>query len=93
MLRDFLFQLRAALRRGSVEKDLNEELRFHIDRETEKLVARGVAPAEAQRRARLEFGRLDVVKDDCRHAWGLRQLDACARKLTGEPPGNQASPP
>ena len=81
MLHDLWFQLRTALRRRSVEDDLDEEVRFHLDRETAKHVAQGVAPAEARRRARLSFGQLDVVKDDCRQAWGLRQLDASGRNL------------
>ena len=62
MLHDLWFQLQTALRRRAVEDDLDEEVRFHLDRETAKHVAQGVAPAEARRRARLGFGQLDVVK-------------------------------
>ncbi len=75
MLQDLWYQLRTALRRRSAEDDLDEEVRFHLDRETAKHVAQGVPPAEARRRARLGFGQVDVVKDDCRQAWGLRLID------------------
>ena len=43
--------------------------------EIAKHVAQGVPAAEARRRARQAFGQLDVVKDDCRQAWGLRLFD------------------
>ena len=81
MLHDLWYQLRTALRRRAVEDDLDDEVRFHLDRETAKHVAQGVPPAEARRRARLTFGQLDVVKDDCRQAWGLRLFDELTRDL------------
>ena len=40
-----------------------------------------MSPEEARRRARLEFGSLDSVKDDCREARGLRVLDEIQRDL------------
>src|SRR5947199_198860 len=45
-----------------------EEMRFHIDQYMEDLVLSGVAPEEAARRARQEFGSLDNLKEDCREA-------------------------
>ncbi len=75
MLRDLWYSLRTVLRRRSVEDDLDDEVRFHLDLETAKHVDQGVPPAEARRRARLEFGQLDGIKKDCRQAWGLRLLD------------------
>ena len=70
MLHDLWYQLRAALRRRSLEDDLDNEVCFHLDLEAAKHVAQGVPPAEARRRARLAFGQLDGVKDDCRQVWG-----------------------
>ena len=81
MLHDLWYRLGTALRRRSAEDDLDDEVRFHLDRETAKHVAQGVPPAEARRRARRGFGQLDVVKDDCRQAWGLRFLDELGRDL------------
>ena len=51
-----------------------EEMRFHIEQYTDDLVRSGVPPEEAARRARMEFGSVDNVKDDCREARGLRLL-------------------
>ena len=75
MLDDLRFRLRILFRRGAVEGDLDEELRFHLDRAADRHVARGLPRDEAYRRARITFGPLDVIKDDCRQSWGIRQLD------------------
>ena len=53
-------------RRDLTEKHLDAELRFHLDQRIADLVATGMAPEEARRRARLEFGSLDQVKEVCR---------------------------
>ena len=76
MLKDIRFRLRALVRRRRAEDDLDDELRFHLERTVEQHVARGLPLREARRRARLAFGPIDAVKDDCRQSWGIRQLDA-----------------
>ena len=76
MLDDLRFRMRTLFRRDAAEDDLDDELRFHLERAAEQHEARGLSPREARRRARLEFGQVDVVKDDCRQSWGIRQLDA-----------------
>ena len=76
MLDDLRFRLRTLVRRNAAEDDLDDELRFHLERAAERHEARGLSPREARRRARLEFGQVDFVKDDCRQSWGIRQLDA-----------------
>ena len=58
-----------------------EEMRFHIEQYTEDLVRSGVPPAEAARRARMEFGSVDNVKEDCREARGLRLFDELHQDL------------
>ena len=82
MLDDLRFRLRTLFRRGAVEDDLDEELRFHLARAADRHMARGLPREEAYRRARLAFGPLDVVKDDCRRSWGVGQLDALSQDLT-----------
>lgn len=81
MLRDLRFRLRTLVRRDRAEDDLDEELRFHLERTVEQHVARGLSPREARRRARLAFGPIDAVKDDCRQSWGIRQLDVLHRDV------------
>ena len=54
---------------------MDEELRFHLDARASELVKRGLAPAEAKRQARLEFGNPTAWQEHCRDARGLRLLD------------------
>ncbi|HEV2382186.1 MAG TPA: ABC transporter permease [Terriglobia bacterium] len=53
-------------RRGLTEKHLDAELRFHLEQQIADYVAAGMKPEEARRRARLEFGSLDQMKEECR---------------------------
>ena len=68
---DLLFRLRTLVRHSAAENELDDELRFHLERQTDKYVKSGMTKAEAVRRARLEFGGLDQVKDNCREARGV----------------------
>ena len=76
MLDDLRFRLRALFRRDDVEDDLDDELRFHLERAAEQHLARGLSRREAYRQAQIAFGSMDSVKEDCRRSWGIRQLDA-----------------
>ena len=67
--------------RRDFEEGMSEELRFHIDQYTDDLVCSGVPAAEAARRARIEFGGLNSVKEDCREARGLHPIDELGREL------------
>ena len=81
MLTDFLFRLRALFRRGAVEEELDEELRFHFDHQVEKFVRSGVPIAEARRLARLSIGGLDQVKEQCREARGVHLIETFAQDI------------
>jgi hypothetical protein len=72
--------LRAFFRRSSVEREMDTELRFHYERLVEDFLKQGVPAEEARRRARLEFGGLEQVKDDAREA---RVADRFERLLRG----------
>ena len=63
MLSDLLYRIRALLRRRTVDRELADELHFHLEHQTEKHVAAGMSPAEAARRARLDFGGLTQVTE------------------------------
>ena len=66
----FIFQIaawcRAILRGGRVDADLAEEMRFHIERETQANMARGMSPDAARRAARLTFGSVDAAQETAR---------------------------
>ncbi len=66
---------RTLFRRDQVEHELSQELDGYLDMLVEEKRRAGLSPQEARRAARLEFGGLDAVKDDCRQAWGLRFLE------------------
>src|SRR5437588_1449135 len=80
-LSDARYRLRALFRRDVMEHELDEELRFHLEREADKLVALGVPRDEAMRRARVAFGGLDRIKDESRDARGVSRLETFAHDL------------
>jgi hypothetical protein len=61
MLSDLFFRLRSLLRRSTVENELDEELRFHLEQQVEKRVRAGLTREEALRQTRLEFGALALL--------------------------------
>ena len=81
MLSDLLYRFRALFRSKSIETELDEELRAHLDHQVEKYVQSGVPVKEARRRARLEFGGLDQVKEECRDARGVGFIEALIHDL------------
>src|SRR5215471_4480424 len=81
MLSDLWIRLRALFRRKSVETELDEELRFHLERQVEKYVKGGLSKQEAQWRARLEFGGYEQVKEEYRDARGVSFIETLARDV------------
>ncbi len=78
--------------RRDFEAGMTEELRFHMQQYAEELIRSGVAPDEARRRAWMEFGGIESVKEECRGARGLllpaelgRQFRYTARLLRKTP--------
>lgn len=69
--------LRALFRNSQVDADLAEEMRFHVERETEANMAQGMSPAAARRAARLAFGSVDAAQEQSREerpGMGVRQM-------------------
>jgi predicted permease len=73
--------LRAILQRSRVEREMDAELRFHIEAYAEDLVRRGVAREEALRRARLEFGGVERAKEECRDARGASFIETLVQDI------------
>ena len=61
------------------EADLDEELRYHVDRETERLVAAGVDSSAARLQARRAFGSVEAFKEQSRDARGTSFVDHLTR--------------
>ena len=60
---------------------MRDEVRFHLEARAADLARTGLSPAEAMRRARIEFGTVDAIKDDCRQSRGVRWLDEIGNDL------------
>ena len=85
-------RLRSLLRRSRVEDELDAEFRYHLDRQTEAFVERGLSPDEARAAARRAIGGVEQRKEECRDArrvsWIenlVRDLRHAARVLRGSP--------
>lgn len=79
--RGLRLRLRALFARRRVERDLAEELEFHIERETQKYIDAGVPAGEARVRARARFGPTALAADRCRDVHGTTFVDGCVRDV------------
>lgn len=92
-MRVILAKLRALLRGSALDREMDEELRAHLERETERNIARGMDPDEAWYAAQRAFGGVDQMMERERDArggrWledGVRDIRQAARAL-GKSPG------
>jgi predicted permease len=65
----------AVSRGGELDRQVSEELEFHVESYAADLMRGGVPREEAQRRARAELGSLAARREDCRRAWGAHIFD------------------
>src|SRR5688500_15601680 len=79
--RDVFLRMRALVARRRVERELDEELAFHIERETRKHLANGLNAVEARKQALARFGSVPLAADQCRDARGTAFVDASARDV------------
>jgi putative ABC transport system permease protein len=71
----------ALRRRDELERELDEELRFHVQRETEKNLAQGMNDEEARRAALVTFGGVARTSKECRDARGMRVVEEVYQDL------------
>ena len=74
-------KLRSLFRRNRVDRELDAELRFHLERQIEANIAAGMPPAEARTAAVRLFGGVEQVKEECRDARDVALLDALAQDI------------
>jgi putative ABC transport system permease protein len=67
--------LRSVFRRDVVDRELDDEFQYHIERQTAENIRRGMAPAAAQEAARRELGNIAFYKEEARDTRGTRSLD------------------
>src|SRR5437016_4989395 len=66
---------RSIVRRPAVDRELDEELAYHVERRTEAYVAAGIAPDDARAAAVRDMGGLSRPREECRDARGVRLVD------------------
>src|SRR5713226_7920030 len=92
-LQSVLHRLRNLFRKDSVERETDQELRFHLEHEIAQHVSRGMSAEEARRAALLEFGGVERFKEECREARGVNRMESLLAdlryglRLLGRSPG------
>jgi putative ABC transport system permease protein len=72
---------KSLLPKRAPEAKFDSELRFHLDQLTTENIAAGMSPADARRRAMLEFGGQEQLKEELRDVYRIRVLDAASANL------------
>src|SRR5258708_3491799 len=75
-------RLRSLFRRNSTERELEEEVRFHLDQQIEENLAAGMSPQEARYAALRTVGATAQFKEECRDARGTRWVESTWKDLT-----------
>jgi putative ABC transport system permease protein len=73
-LNDLAHRVRSLVLWRRQDRELDEEMRFHIEREVEERLRRGERPAAARRAALLAFGGVDRFAEETRDARGVSPL-------------------
>src|SRR5262245_3165227 len=75
MLNKLWTRLRALLRKSEIERELDDELRYHIEQQTEQNIRLGMNPEDARIAARKAFGGVEQAKERSRDARSLRWIE------------------
>jgi putative ABC transport system permease protein len=78
-LKDLLRRWRALTRHDELDHELDEELRFHLDRQIEQNIKNGMTPRDARLAAMKSFSRVDQSKEECRDARGVGFIENLLR--------------
>ncbi len=81
LVRRLAARLRSLFRGGREDAEAQEELRFHLEMETEKNLRAGMDPREARRQAHVRLGGVDAIREAVRDARGWRPLEDLLRDL------------
>ncbi|MBO0861121.1 MAG: ABC transporter permease [Chloracidobacterium sp.] len=69
------------LRRDQFDRELEEEIQFHLEMKAEEKVEAGISPEEARYAARRQFGNQTLLREVSREMWSFRLLETIARDL------------
>jgi putative ABC transport system permease protein len=74
-------RLRLWWRGGRLDRELNAEVRFHVDMETEKNIKLGMSPGDARLKALRSFGPMEKHKEETRDARGVSAIETLVADL------------
>ncbi|HEY7183390.1 MAG TPA: permease prefix domain 1-containing protein, partial [Blastocatellia bacterium] len=74
-------RLLSPLRRGRYEREMEEEMRFHLEMQIEQNLDAGMAAEEARYAARRQFGNQTWLKEASRDMWSLNSIEALIQDL------------
>src|SRR5439155_10441052 len=74
-------RFRSLFRKSTVERELSDELRFHLEKLVEERIAKGVTPAEARYAALRGLGGVEQIKEECRDMRRVNHIESLARDL------------
>jgi predicted permease len=80
-LNGFWLRLHALFRKSRAEREMDDELRFHLEMQIDENIKRGMRPEEARYAALRGFGGVEQVKEECRDTRGIRWLDELRQDL------------
>src|SRR6184192_3261755 len=80
-MRELFNRFRALFRRRRLEKDLDDELRSHLEMAIELNARKGMSPADARREALRSFGGLEQTKEIYRDQRGLPMIETTLQDL------------
>lgn len=78
---DLRYRLRALFRRAEMERELDAEIRDHLEREARKYEREGLRPKEARQRAHQAFGRVSRIKEAARAVRGTAFVESVHQDL------------
>src|SRR5262245_6525475 len=80
-IRQLWRRLFSLIRRGRLEREMEEEMRFHLEMQIEQNLEAGMAPDDARYAARRQFGNQTWLKEASREMWSLRFIETLIQDL------------
>ena len=77
----WLSKIRTLFHRPQLEIQMEDELRFHLEKQIEQNIARGMSPEDARYAALRTFGNITQVKEECRDSWSMRLISELGQDL------------
>jgi macrolide transport system ATP-binding/permease protein len=74
-------RVRALLRKSTMEREMDEELHYHLDRDARQNIKGGMSPEEARYATLRSFGGVEQARERCREARGVSLIEDLCQDL------------